>query len=549
MFYREILRIIGLYLLLYATILLLPLLLAGYYQFIALPEMHPQPHATSAFFYTLIICLLLAGVCLSFARSAKKVLYRKEALFTMVAIWFLTPLIGALPFLLNGTLSRFDQAYLEATSSFSTAGASVLEAKKYDPETGVEMPWLKTYCDSNPIKYTYYGTITPITDPYTGKKLEGLNAVSRAILFWRSFSQWLGGIGIIVLFVAFLPTLGIGGKFLFQLEVSSHLKEGLTPRIQETALKLCEIYVGLTFAQIMALLLTNKNMALFDATTLAFSTISNGGLSIHNENLAFYHQTWTEWVVVLFMWLGSLNFSLYYFILKGHLKRLYQPELILYLAILVGFGLFVSWKLVGVKHFSLTNEDLGHYDVSSALKQGFFQVISTQTSTGFYITNYDTWPSIIKVLLLISAFIGGMSGSTAGGIKIIRLQLLFQIVKNKIESIFMPQTVKILRVGQKEIDQTTMLSTLCYLLIAIVACVVATFIYMLDHLDTESAFTLAISMISNAGLGFQIHGPTGSLAFLSPFSAYFSSFLMILGRLEFYVVLAILLPIFWRTRA
>jgi trk system potassium uptake protein TrkH len=550
MSYREILRILSSYLYLYAGILAVPLLLAAYYQFRIELNTHPQIHTTAAFAYTIVICLALAWLCAKGAGKGRSLAYQQhEAIASVVIIWFLTPAIGALPFLLSGTLDRFDQAYFEATSGFTTTGATILEAKRYDSQTGKEIPIQRTINDGiQETTYRFYGTVKPVRDPQTGQLLEGLEAVSPALLFWRSLMQWIGGMGIIVLFVAFLPELGVKGKFLFQTEAPGPLKEGFKPRIKETALQLWKIYVGLTLLEILFLIVVNPKMSLFDAITLAFSTLSTGGFSVHNENIAYYQQTATEWVILLFMILGSLNFSIYYSLLKGKFYRLFDAELICFLCLLGILGFFVAWHLKGGLIVSLTGEVAGTYSFCDALRIGFFQLVSTQTSTGFFIANYDTWPYVVQVVLLIAMYLGGMSGSTAGGLKVIRIQILFKVVKNKIESIFQPQAIKINRVGDKEIDSATASSVLCFFFIATAVSVLGTFLYVWDQIDFETALGLTPCMINNTGIGFRLAGASGTMAFLSPFSSFLSSFLMILGRLEYYALLALLFPAFWENR-
>lgn len=549
MSYREIRRIISSYLYLYAGILCFPLLLAAYYQFKIDAVPHLQPHATMAFVYAVLICLGLGWLLARGTGKASTMIYRqREALILVVIIWFLTPAIGALPFVFSGTLERFDQAYFEATSGFTTTGATILEAKKYRSQTGQEIPIKRSYGGMQESVYTFFGTVSPVEDPTTGEHLEGIEAVSRALLFWRSLMQWIGGMGIIVLFIAFLPELGIHGKFLFQTETPGPLKEGIKPRIKETALYLWAIYVALTLAEVILLFAVNPEISLFDAVSLAFSTLSTGGFSVHNENIAYYQQTNTEWLILFFMILGSLNFSLYYYLLKGKFYRLFEPELIVYLMILMILGYFVVLKLWGTSRISIAGQYLGVYTYAEALRIGFFQLVSAQTSTGFFIDSYDSWPYPVQVILLMSMYLGGMSGSTAGGIKIIRLQILFKTAKSKIQSIFQPKTVQLIHIGSKEIDHATTFSVLCFFLIAISISALSTFCYVCDNIDLETAFGLTACMVNNTGIAFKAAGASSTMAFLSPFSTYLSSFLMILGRLEYYAVLAIFFPAFWNRR-
>ena len=549
MVYREIRRILSSYLYFYAGILCIPFLLAAFYQFRIGSMTHPQPHATSAFACTIGICLCIAYLLRVNTRKAPLMIYRqREILISVAAIWFLTPVIGALPFLFSGTLERFDQAYFEAASGFTTTGATVLEGKKYDPDTGKEIPIQRIIALKKEKAFSFYGTVKPIEDPFTHRRLEGIEAVSRALLFWRSLMQWIGGMGIIVLFVAFLPELGIQGKFLFQTEASGPQKEGFKPRIKETALQLWRIYLILTLLEIILLFAVNPALPLFDAVTLAFSTLSTGGFSVHNENIAYYRNESMEWVILIFMVLGSLNFSLYYHLMKGKFHRFFEGELLSYLLIVALLGYFIVDQLAGTPQISLQGNDLGPYTFAAALRTGFFQLISAQTSTGFYVDNYDVWPYPAQMILLISMYLGGMSGSTAGGMKIIRFQILFEAAKSKIESIFQPKAVKLMRVGNREIDNGTALSVSCFFFIAIAITIIGTFLYVCDENDPETALSLTAGMVNTSGMAFKGAGPTCTMAFLSPLSTWLSSFLMILGRLEYYAILTLFLPSFWEKR-
>jgi trk system potassium uptake protein TrkH len=543
MSYLSLLKLLGSFFVLYAIVLLIPFSLAFYLEFWANPLYYPQPPATMSFAWTIIICLLLSIPCLGFSWRHKSLLYRRDALLATVTIWMLTPLIGALPLMLSGTLQRFDQAYFESVSGFTTTGASMFEAKRFD-QTGNEVAIQKTACNQR--LYSYWGNLTPIINPHTGAKLEGYEAVNKAILLWRSLTSWLGGIGIIVVFVAFLPALGVEGKFLFQTEMLGAVKEGLTPRIKQAALMLFKIYMGLTLLQATLLLFTNAQMPFLDALTIAFSTASTSGFLIHANSIGHYQNAFTEGITLLFMWLAGLNLTLYYYLLKGKIYRLFEPEFIFYNLLILFFSLFATWMLVGQPRFSLSGDSLGLYSFTSALQDSFFQMVSAQTTTGMYTINYEAWPEALQMLIIVAMAMGAMSGSTSGGIKLVRIYMLLQIAKNKIKSLFQPKTIRILRIGQKEIDASTATAALSFFFLVVTFFIISIFVYALDHIDFETAVTLSLSMVTNSGFGFRLNGPQGSLAFLSPPVAYFSAFMMTLGRLEFFAMLALFLPTFWK---
>lgn len=545
MLYREISKTLGIYLYIFSATLLVPFFLAFYYQFIIEPQFHPQPHTTIHFFVSILLCLGLGAFFHYLGRNAAGHLYRKEGLALVVLIWLITPLISALPFFLSKTLKNPFAAYFEATSGLTTTGSTALAPKRYDAQ-GKEIPIeakVKGVIDTT---YIYYGTVEPVRDPATGEILhEGIEAVSKALLFWRSFIQWLGGGGVIVLFVAILPILGAGGRVLVQTEVTGPIKDTLTPRIKGTAITLWKIYLALTIFEVVLLLVTNRKMELFDAVTIAFAAISTGGFSVRNTNIAFYQSVETEWAVIVCMFLGSVNFGLYYFAARGKLYKIFKPELILYLVIIAVASGITAWALIGSPEQFITGKILP-FDVSDSIRQGIFQIVSAITTSGFFVVNYDIFPYLAQVLLIIVMFVGGMSGSTAGGIKIMRHYLLFRIAQHQVEFLFRPKWVQVLKVADKEVDTHAIVMVLSFFLIIITVSVFGTFFYVLDGIDPETALGLVSCMINDTGLSFRVAGPLGSCAFLSNFGYLLSCALMVMGRLEFFAVFAFLVPAFWK---
>lgn len=547
MLYREIFKILGVFCLGFAMVLMIPLSLSIYYQYFSDPSLHPQHHSTITFLESIATCTLIGLGFLFLGRKAQGQIYRREGLVAVVLIWALSPLLGGLPFYFDGVLENPWAAYFEATSAFTTTGSTAMQAKAYDPATGAEIPITKTFLGVINTTYTYYGTITPIRDPATNEIIkEGIEAVGKALLFWRSFMQWLGGGGIVVLFIAILPALGAGGKVLFQTEVPGPVKDSLTPRIRETAIQLWKIYLFLTIAETVTLMFTTPKMEWLDAITVTFSTLSTGGLSIHNANIAYYQSAATDWVVIVFMILGSINFALYFHSIRGKFYRLYEPEFIIYMCVLAIVCTLGSWLLIGAPETSLVDPANGVYHLGSAIRYGVFQIVSSITSTGFVTTDYDTWPYGIQVLMLIVMFIGGMSGSTAGGIKIIRHYMMFKIGQYKVEGLFRPETVRNFKVGNKEIDSSSTTILFTFFLLCVFCSVLGTFLFVLNGEDPETAIGLVACMVNNTGMAFRIAGPSGSCAFMNDFAYFLSSFLMIVGRLEFLAVFALFVPAFWK---
>lgn len=547
MFYKDICKILSYYFFGFTAALCIPFALALYYHFFTSIESHPQPHTTPHFFATIVICLAFAGVMWRCGRDSTGHLHRREGLVSVVLIWFLTPAIAALPFYLSGTLEDPFQAYFEAASGFTTTGATTMQAKKFQPITGREIPIEKTFYGAITTTYSYYGTITPIRDIKTGEILyEGIEAVSKALLFWRSFTQWLGGMGIVVLFVAILPALGVGGKMLFQAEIPGPIKDALTPRIKETALELWKIYVGLSLLQAVLLHITNESVSWFDAFTITFSTMSTGGFTVKTASIGAFNNVYTDWIIILFMVFASINFSIYFYSLRGKFYRIYEPEFFLFvILVILGCGL-TSWYLVGTEKVLMSGVKGGLFSIGEAIRYGTFQMVSVMTTTGFVTTDYDRWPYAVQVLMLLYMFIGGMSGSTAGGMKVVRQYMLFRIAQYKVESLFRPETVRRFKLGERDVGAPAAIMVLCYFLILVVIAAFSTLFFTMDGIDPETSLSLSTLFINNIGIGFRMASPMESCAFLSDFSLIYSSLLMIFGRLEFFAVLAIMVPAFWQ---
>lgn len=518
----------------YLYLLLLPLGIGtgvtAYYDYWATSSIS-FPLATKAFLFTMGICLFLAFLLQMIGRGGDGRFYRREGLVLVVIIWFLTAFIGGLPFYLSKTLKNPLDAYFEAMSGLTTTGASVLYPKQYDSQ-GQEIPYSHSigFPKTN---YEFLGTVEPIVTK--GKVVAtGLEAVNKGLLFWRSFMQWLGGMGIVALFIAIFPSLGVGGRVLFQAEVPGPTKDSLTPRIRQTASMLWKIYLLLTLFQVGLLLITEPSIGFFDAICVTFSTLSTGGFSVHNESIAYYQSHAVEWIVMLFMVAGGVNFTLYFFCMKGKFYRLYEPEFFIYLSTLLLSSSFIFYQLW---HGGT---------VENPLRTGFFQLISIQTSTGFTTANYDVWPFASQVILFLSMYVGAMSGSTGGGIKISRHYMLFHVIKNRLESIFCPDAIRKIRIQGVEVKNQVAMNVLCFFVIVVGLTGLGTFILTLDGVDLETALSVNGCMINNIGASFRMAGPQGTFVFLSPIGKILSILWMVLGRLEFFAILLLFLPSFWK---
>jgi len=459
----------------------------------------------------------------------------------------MSTILGAMPFYFSRTLENPLDAIFESMSGFTTTGVSVFNAKAFD-KNGIEIPIIVTDPYVPEKSYTYYGTINPVRNLLTNEIIySGTEAVSKGILFWRSFTQWLGGMGIVVLFIAILPALAIGGKFLFEAEVPGPTKDTIVPRIRETSSILWKLYVGLTLLEVLLLIWTHPSMPLLDAFCITFSTLSTGGFSVTNESIGSYNNPATEWVVIVFMILGSINFALYFFILRKKFYRLKEPDLFLHLLIVFGGCLLVSCYLFGQTNLEL-NGTSSPFTVSSAIREGVFQAVSAQTCTGFSTTNYNFWPFPAQLTLLLLMYLGGMSGSTSGGVKTSRIMILYKVISHRIENMFKPDVVRKLRIGNKEIIPSISVSVLTFFTMIVLFTILGTFLLVFCGIDPQTSISSVASMLNNVGLGFRAAGPTSSFAFFTAGAKIVSIFLMLFGRLEFFVMLLLFIPGFWKNK-
>jgi trk system potassium uptake protein len=427
--------------------------------------------------------------------------------FAIVALtWLVLSLLGALPFVLSGVLPSFTDAFFETMSGLTTTGATVLG-----------------------------GASTP-----------HIEDLPHAFLFWRSFSQWLGGMGIIVLTLAVLPLLGVGGMQLFRAEVSGVTVDKLTPRVAETAKRLWIIYIGFTAAQILLLL---PAMSPFEAVNHAFTTMATGGYSTRNGSIADFESAYVEWVIVLFMFLAGVSFVLHFRLFRGDaLPVLRSSELRLYTGIalvgilLVFLNLFSTDALAGVQG----DQQLRIDSAGEAFRTAAFQVVSIMTTTGFGTSNYSIWPPLAMGVIFTLFFVGGMAGSTGGGIKIIRLLLLFKNVSRNFRQLIHPRAVLPLRFDGKAVSPEIWSTVTAFFSLYLGMILVGTLLLTALGLDLVSAFSAAFSSAGNVGPAFGTVGPIDNYAHVPSAGKWILSFMMMAGRLEVFTVVILFVPAFWR---
>jgi trk system potassium uptake protein TrkH len=418
-------------------------------------------------------------------------LYRREGILIVVGGWVLASIFGALPYLLTGTLASPVDALFEAASGFTTTGATVL------------------------------------------LDIEG---AGRGVLFWRSFTQWLGGMGIIVLFVALLPELGPGARYLYKLEVPGPTAEALHPRIRDTASVLWRIYLTLTVGE-TALLMVG-GLDLYDALTHTFSTLSTGGFSPRNASVAAFDSPFVHLVVVVFMVAAGANFSLYYGLRKRRGWNLLRDfELRLYLMIIGAATLIVAVDLWAQ----------GVYEPSlRLLLDALFQVVSIVTTTGFATADFDQWPALSRVLLVGLMFVGGCAGSTAGSMKVMRMVVGLKACLREVRLIFSPSTVAAVIVGGKPVPEGVVRSVMGFFILYITSWGLGTLVLTVSGGDPVTAGTASIATLGNVGPGLAKVGPVMNYAFFNDTDKLVMVLLMWLGRLEVYSIAAMFTLRFWR---
>ncbi|MBO8128981.1 MAG: TrkH family potassium uptake protein [Peptococcaceae bacterium] len=429
------------------------------------------------------------GIVLSLLKAdSTKVGYREG--FVIATLGYLTlAIFGALPFIISGFLSPVD-AIFESMSGFTTTGASTL--------TDVE-------------------------------------ALPRGILFWRSFTQWLGGMGFIVLVLALIPSLEIAGMSLFRAEVPGPTKNKVLPRITQTARELYKVYVIITAAEVVALKMAG--LSWYDSFIHTFTCVSTAGFSNQNASIGAYNNVAVELIVVFFMVLGGINFALHYHWLHGNFTPLWKDtETKIYLGVLGTATILIVINLIQV---------LG-YSPEQALRYAVFNVTSVTTTTGYSTTNYDAWPDFCRVLLFFLMFFGGCTGSTAGSIKIARIIILFKYAIRQMSKLFHPQAVIPVRLGGNVVHKDALANVQAFFYTFISIFAVVTIIMTALGLDFITAMSAAAACITNVGPGLALVGPMANYAAVPDLGKLVLSFCMLVGRLELFTVLLLFTPRFWK---
>lgn len=445
-----------------------------------------------AFLVTIFITIG-AGLALKWrGHNADNSMSRRDAYLVVSLAWIVFSFFGTFPFLISGYIHSFTDAYFETMSGFTTTGATIID---------------------------------------------NVEVLPHGLLFWRSLTQWIGGLGIVFFTIALLPSL-VGGQIkVFAAEATGPIKTKLHPRLSTSAKWIWSIYIVLTIACIVSYYFGGMNV--FDSFNYAMTTTATGGFATHNTSTEFFHSPTLEYICTLFTFLSGINFTLLYAaVIKLNIKNLFKnSEFKFYIFLVVVFTAFIMMELMTMRH----------YDLERAFRCGLFQVVSFITTTGLFNDDAATWPHVTWVVLALCMFFGACSGSTSGGIKCIRGVMLLRIVKNEFKQILHPNAVLPLKIDGVNVPNQKRVTLLAFLVTYLIICLIISFTMIAMGIDNTNAITITLSSIGNVGptLGVEI-GPTMSWSQLPDIAKWFCSLMMLIGRLEIFSVLVIFTPAFWK---
>ncbi|MGG7214723.1 TrkH family potassium uptake protein [Clostridium nigeriense] len=477
--YKVILRFIGNVLLYELLLMIIPFSLALYY----------GDGDANAFLFTIILMLPIALV-LRRIKVRDKEMYAKEGAFTVGLSWIVISIFGALPFVISGAIPSFVDSFFETVSGFTTTGATLLSE---------------------------------------------IESLPRGILFWRSFTHWIGGMGFLIFILALVPSLGSNTIYLLKAESPGPNPSKIVPKISETAKILYIIYFILTIVQTILLMLAG--LSFYDAIIHALGTAGTGGFSNMNTSVAAFNNPAVEWIITIFMLLFGVNFALYFQILKGSFKNFFNSEELRYYLLMIG----VSIVFITINILSLNDGKIG-----DSIRQSSFQVVSIITTTGYATIDFNLWPTLSKVIILILMMSGAMAGSTSGGIKTTRIVIMLKAIRRGIDKVLHPKRIQSVKMDGKVVDEETISGVFLFLGAYSVMTIIGTIIVSFDGFDLITTSTAVLTSISNIGPGFEMVGPTGNFSGFSPLSKIVLSFCMLAGRLEIYPMLIMFSKSMWK---
>lgn len=471
--------LLGIILLIEAALMVFPIIVALCYKESILP-----------FVLTMAIAVALAVVPLIFKPKNRRI-YAKDGFITVAIGWILLSALGALPFVFSGVIPNYVDAFFESVSGFTTTGASIMTS------------------------------------------IEGSGY---AVLFWRSFTHWIGGMGVLVFMLAILPSAGGQAIHLMRAEVPGPTKEKLVPKMKNTAVILYGIYIALTVIQIAALMICR--LSFYDSVVTTFATAGTGGFSVLNSSIAGYNNPAAEWVIAVFMFLFGVNFNLYFYIIVGKIRYVLKSEEFRVYALLCA----LSTALITVNTLKMFN------GISDAVRAAFFQVTTIMSTTGFATVNFDMWPEFSKAILVLLMIIGACAGSTAGGLKVSRVIILIKSSIGEIKQMMRSGSVNVVRLDGEPVERETVKKAKTHLTIYALISALSILLISIDNFSFTTNTTAVIACINNIGPGLDVVGPIGNYAGYSMFSKLILSANMLIGRLEIMPMMVLLASVFGKRR-
>lgn len=452
------------------------------------------------------ISTLIVGVlAMVLTRRHKKEMNKREGYIVVSFGWIIMALSGTMPYMITGTIPEFSSAFFETMSGFTTTGASILN---------------------------------------------DIESVPKGVLFWRSLTHWIGGMGIIVLAIAILPLLGIGGMQLFAAEAPGPSADKLHPRITDTAKRLWLIYFGYTAAE--TILLQVAGMSFFDAINHSMCTLSTGGFSTKNASVAYWNgEPIIQYIIIFFMFLAGTNFVLSYFAFKGKVQKIIgDEEFRLYFKFVAVFTLIAAFIIYFRADLGLSSIDhpMVWGKAESAFRHALFQVLAIITTTGFVTADYTLWTPFLVVFFFGLMFLGGSAGSTSGGVKVVRHLLLIKNGFIEFKRALHPNAILPVRYNKKAVSGNIVFNVLAFFILYMLSFIIGALGFSMMEIDFESSIGLAASSLGNVGPALGDFGPVNNYAALPSVGKWWCSFLMLIGRLELFTVLVLFTPFFWRNR-
>lgn len=479
--YKAIMKLSGIIIIILGGAMI-PSLLVSYY--------YDETDTANSFLLSIVPMLIIGGIIIRTVKVDFTHLKIRDGYAIVALCWTLVSALGAIPFVISGYIPNFIDAFFEAVSGFTTTGCSIL------------------------------------TD---------IEALPKGLLFWRSFTHWIGGIGIIIFAIALLPALGISGQKIAGVETAGPTFGKLVPKLTQSSKILYLIYFVMTILEI--LLLALGGMGLYDAMINTFGSVGTGGYSNYNASIAHYDNVYFEIVIALFMILAGTNFTLYYFVIRKRWKEfISDSELRLYLLIILSATMLIAFNLW------LSNS----YDtMGESLRFSFFQTASVITTTGFASANFDLWPTFSKMILFVLMFIGGCSSSTSGGIKVMRILLLLKYIKRGISIRLHPRAVISIKINDKSVPSDTVSAVINFTFLYFAVFLIGTLLLSLDNFDLITTTSATAACLGNVGPGFNLVGPVMNYSIFSDLSTLLLSFLMLIGRLELFTIILLFTRQFW----